>query len=54
MRRNYNLWVFAASVMVFVLISCLALYLLGPVEEGGTYIITDETPFTGSWRIPWN
>jgi Raf kinase inhibitor-like YbhB/YbcL family protein len=46
LKRNYHLWVFAISGIVFILIGCLALYLLGPVEEGSPYVISEETAFT--------
>lgn len=48
MKKHYQLWVFVISGITFFLISCLALYLLGPVEEGSPYIISDETPSTGN------
>jgi Raf kinase inhibitor-like YbhB/YbcL family protein len=52
MRRNYNFGVFAITGIVFILISCLALYLLGPTEEGSPYSLTEGTGSTGSLEDP--
>jgi len=46
MKKNYTLWVFTVSGIVFILISCLAVKLLGPSEEGSPYILSEETPLT--------
>lgn len=45
MKKYPPLLIFAVSLLAFVLIGCLALYLLGPVEGETFSTITEETPF---------
>jgi Raf kinase inhibitor-like YbhB/YbcL family protein len=45
MKKYFPLVIFVFSLLAFVLIGCLFLYLLGPVEGEVFSAITDETPF---------
>lgn len=48
MKKYPSFLIFIASLLAFILIGCLALYLLGPAEGEVFSTITEETPFPDS------
>ncbi len=54
MKKSTQLVIFIATLFAFVLIGCLFLYLLGPVEGEVFSTITEETPFSDSLEDSMN
>lgn len=54
MKKYPSFLIFIASLLAFILIGCLALYLLGPAEGEVFSTITEETPFPDSLEDSMN